>query len=193
MTAFAPVSPSVEVAFTGEVTSVTDPSGFLAGFVSVGDAVEGRFVYDETVPDDHAKTDLGRYRFAEPSCLITADAGTLVFASDRAATDMTIRLLNDKKNNVVKDQFEVRSVANRDVLPGIAVSAIDIQLVDETAAALSSDALFGQRPDAAAWNPTRTLVVTGADGWSVEAAIDLVTSADPVVIRRGSRKKFRRE
>jgi len=191
--ALAPASDLITIAFDGTVTVVTDPDGYLNGKVSVADVVAGLFVYDETASDEHKKTGLGRYRFSDPSCLVTVIAGRLVFASNPASTDMTIKLTNDKKKKVLIDQFEVQSASNYDVLPAVGVAGINILLVDETATALSSDALAGQRPDAFTWFPTSTLVVTGTDGWTVEAEINFNTASSPITIRRNTHKEFHQE
>jgi hypothetical protein len=175
----SPVPDMVIVEFEGTVTAVGDPAGDLEGRIGAGDPVSGLLVYDETVADLHQLADLGRYRFQGPQYGVAVGTGGLSFASHPNNTDITFRLTNDKKTSVVKDQFEVKSVGNREVLPGVGVAAIDILLVDETATALSSDALAGQRPDARAWEPTRTLTVTGVDGWTVEMQIELNRSAGP--------------
>ena len=191
--ALAPASDMITVEFDGTVKTVTDPTGYLEGNVGVGDPVIGLFVYDETSSDEHPKSDVGRYRFSESSCLVTVNAGPLEFTSDPASVDMTIKLTNDKKTKFLKDQFEVKSVSNRDVLPAVGVADINILLVDETATALSSDALVDQRPDAVTWNPTRTLVIVGVDGWTVEAEIEFTTQADPITMRRRTRDNFQQK
>lgn len=192
LTAVAAAPDFITIEFDGTVTAVTDPGGYLQGNVGAGDPLAGYFVYDETVPDDFAKPDVGRYRLTDPFCMVMVEAGLLVFASNSASTNITIKLTNDKKTNVVKDQFEVQSVSNLDALPAVGVAGISVLLVDETAAALSSDALAGQRPDAVAWLPTRTLVVNGVDGWTVEAEISFIASANPTSTRREARTDFHR-
>jgi hypothetical protein len=191
--ALAPAAELITVEFDGTVTVVTDPTGYLNGNVSVGDPVIGLFVYDETVSDEHAKPDVGRYRFSDPSCIVTVNAGLLLFASNSASVDMTIRLTNNKKTNVLKDQFEVKSTSNHDALPGVGVAGINILLVDETATALWSDALADQRPDAVTWLPTRTLVVAGVDGWTVETKIKFITPSDSTFGRRRAREEIRQQ
>jgi hypothetical protein len=176
----SPVPDMVTVKFEGTVTAVSDPGGDLLGRIGAGDPVSGLLVYDETAADLHQLADVGRYRFQGPQYGLAVGTGGLTFVSHPNNTDITVKLSNDKNTSVVKDQFEVKSVGNREVLPGVGVAAIDILLVDETATALSSDALAGQRPDASAWEPTRTLTVTGVDGWTVEAQVVLTGASGPV-------------
>ena len=186
----APASDLNTIEFNGTVTAVTDPDSYLTGEISVGDALFGQFVYDETAPDEHPKPDIGRYRFRESPCMVAVNAGQLLFASDPASVNITIKLLDDKKTSVLKDQYEVKSTSNRDALPGVGVVSIDILLEDETATALSGDALANQRPDAATWLPTRRLTITGIDGWTVEANIDLINPSDPTGQRRTAKKEI---
>jgi len=186
----APASDLVTIELNGTVTVVTDPGSYLNGEISVGDPLFGHFVYDETAPDEHHRPDVGRYRFDESQCTVVVSAGVLFFATDPASVDITINLLDNKKTNVLKDQYEVKSTSNRDALPGVGVVSIVILLVDETATALAGDALAGQRPDAVTWLPTRRLTITGVDGWTVEANIDLNASSDPTGQRRSAKEEF---
>ena len=193
LTGSPPAFDLITVELDGYVTAVTDPSGFLQQKTDAGDPIAGLFVYDESAADQHPQPDLGRYRFQEPRYTVSFKTGRLSFASDPAGVDITIKLTNDKKTSVVKDQYEVKSTGNKDVLPGVGVAAIDIVLVDESATALSSDAIAGQNPYAASWPSARTLTITGLDGWTVEAQVALVASTHPRTKPKGEIENFRRE
>jgi hypothetical protein len=173
------------------VTAVTDPAGELEGRVGVGEDIYGLFVYDETAPDEHPQPDVGRYRFREGPYVVGVKTDHLWFSSGRTGVDITIRLTNDKKTSAVRDQFEVKSTLNSDPLPGVGVASIDVLLVDDSATALSSDALAGQCPNAAAWIPTRTVTVTGADGWTIDARIELLAPSDPNSRRKKAEDQYR--
>ena len=191
--AAAPASELITIDFGGVVTAVTDPNGDLQNNVGIGAPVVGFFTYDQTVPDEHAKPGIGRYRFVGSQSMGVVTAGRLLFASDTASTNITIKVTNDKKTNVLKDQYEFKSTSNRDALPGVGVLSINILLVDETATALSSDALANQRPDEVTWFPTRTLVLTGVDGWTVEAKIEFIAPSDPMDQRAGTKENFQQK
>jgi hypothetical protein len=191
LTGSAPAFELITVEIDGNVMAVTDPSGYLQQKIGVGDPIAGVFVYDETVSDLHPQPDVGRYRFQDSQYMVRFKTGRLSFASDPANVDITIKLTNDKKTNVLKDQYEVKSTGNRDVLPAVGVATIDIVLVDESATALSSDALANQNPYAATWLTTRTLTIAGADGWTVEAQIDLVASSNLELKPKGDIENFR--
>jgi hypothetical protein len=191
--AAAPAAELITVEFNGVVTVVTDPNGDLQNNVGIGDPVVGLFTYDETIPDEHTKPDVGRYRFQGSQAMCVVTAGGLLFASDTTSTNITIKVTNDKKTNVLKDQYEFKSTSNHDALPGVGVLGINILLVDETAIALSSDALANQRPDEVTWFPTRTLVLTGVDGWIIEAEIELIDPSDSIDQRREAKKDFQQQ
>jgi hypothetical protein len=191
--AAVPASELITIEFDGVVTAVTDPNGDLQNNVGVGDPVVGLFTYDETVPDEHPQPGVGRYRFLGSQSMGVVTAGRLLFTSNTASTNITIKVTNDKKTSVVKDQYEFKSTSNRDVLPGVGVLDINILLVDETATALSSDALANQRPDEVTWLPTRTLVLTGVDGWTVQAEIELIAPSDSIDQRREAKKDFQQQ
>ena len=61
-TGSAPAIELITVELAGNVTAVTDPSGYLQQKIGVGDPVVGLFVYDETATD--TRLDAGR---AEPT------------------------------------------------------------------------------------------------------------------------------
>jgi len=193
LTGSAPAFELIAVEIDGNVTAVTDPSGYLQQKIGVGDPIVGLFVYDETASDQHPQPNVGRYRFQNPRYMVGFKTGRLSFASDPANVDITIKLTNDKKTNVLKDQYGVKSTGNRDVLQGVGVATIDILLVDESATALSSDSLANQNPYAATWLTTRTLTVTGVDGWTVEAQIELVASSNLYLKPKGDIENFRRK
>jgi len=193
-TGSAPAFDLITVEIDGNVTAVTDPSGYLQQKIGVGEPIAGVFVYDETTTDGDKKLDVGRYQFQEPQYMVRAKTGRLSFASDPSNVDITIKLTNDKKKKkAVQDKYEVKSKGNRDVLPGVGVKNIDILLVDDTAIALSSDSLANQNPHAATWPTTRTLKIKGVDGWTVEAQIDLVDSSNPTPRPKGDIVNFRRK
>jgi hypothetical protein len=171
--AAASLSGMVTIEFEATVTLVDDPALLLGASVAPGDGVSGTYVYNEFAPDQHHKSDIGRYQFDAAPCGIEVVINDLAFVTDPSSVDMTIRLLDDKKTKTTDDHYEVGSANNLPVLPGVGVADIDIELVDDTATALSSDELAGQRP-ATVWNPTHVLTITGDGGWTIEANIHLI-------------------
>jgi len=170
------------------VTGVADPTGVLAGSVAAGAPVQGEYFYDETVPDTHSQPGVGRYTFREPPSGVALLVGGLWFQSDSAAVNLTIKLQDDKKANTVTDTYELKSVSNLDVLPGVGVVSITISLEDPSATALGSDALLDAPKDLAAWT-SGGITVTGADGWTITAALTGATPGDEDAQSYGPRRK----
>jgi hypothetical protein len=178
------------IEFEATVTLLDDPAFQLGGSVGPGDGVSGAYVYYEFAADQHHKPDVGRYRFDAAPCGIEVVINDLAFVTDPSSVDMTIRLLNDRKTKTVNDHYEVSSANNLAVLPGVGVASIKIELVDGTAAALSSDELAGQRPGTV-WNPTHKLTIRGDDGWAIEATIHLI-DGQCSTFGPGSKSRFHR-
>lgn len=150
------------------VTSVTDPGNVLGGTIALYDAMTGVLEYDDSVADRHKKADSGRYVYGDGSTRIRCEVSGSVFESDANALNLTIRLLNDKRSNRVRDTFDADSKANLDLLPGVGVTGIALTLTDYSATALNDDMLFGLTISMADWTDG-VIVITGVDGWRIEA------------------------
>lgn len=180
--------PYVTMQVDALVTLVTDPQGVLGGAVSPGDVLGGQFVYDESVPDSHHKVDVGRYVFEAPPCGVSLSAGGLDFTSDSAAPAFTIKLLNNKTSSVVHDSYEAVSTVNADVVSGVAVGTIAIQLRDDTATAIDDDILAGLQLDVSDWT-SAMVVISGPDGWRIEAALGALDDGGVADERPGGGRK----
>ncbi len=165
---FATSTNYVTVLVIGRVVSVTDPTASLGGAVAVGDEVAGFYTYDKTAPDTDPDEQMGIYRFSSMPCRMLFEVRGLIFASDPAAIDMDIRLRNDKGKNP-KDQCDVNSQSNLQVLPGVDLTSIKLSLVDRTATALKSDALVVVQTSLADWPTQRDLEFTGPNGLVIVA------------------------
>ena len=158
----------VSVILTGRVVSVTDPTASLGGAVAVGDEVTGFYTFDKTVPDTDPSPEMGVYLFNSMPCRMWFEISGLAFASDPAAINMDIRLRNNKGKNP-KDQCDVNSLGNLQVVPGVDLTSIKLSLVDRTATALPSDALVDARTSLADWPTQRDLEFTGPNGLVIVA------------------------
>jgi len=160
----------VTVFVEATVTTVTDGNSSLGGAVSVGDAVKGFYVFDLNTPDSHASLTQGAYLFDSMPCRMSFQVSGLKFATHQGAVDMDIRLRNDQGGNA-RDTCDITSNNNVDVLPGVALASIAINLVDRGATALSSDELIQAQTDFADWPTQHALTFSGADGFSVVADV----------------------
>ena len=161
------------------VTLVNDPGSFLGGGVNVGDLVTGFYLYDEGAVDTKKNDPReGRYAFNSTPHGINLSVNGLPFNSDPNAVDMTIRLKNDDTRGspgIPKDSYEARSLSNTDVLPGVGVQDIRIELKDYTAAALASDELLGLFLDLGDWGTLSRVTLQGVDNWTIEADITIIS------------------
>jgi hypothetical protein len=178
----------VAVRVEAVVTDVADPNGVLAGAVAAGASVQGEYVYDETVPDVHSQPGVGRYVFRDPPAAVALVIGDLWFRSNTADVNLTIKLVDDKQSSTITDTYEVKSVSNLDVLPGVGVVNITISLEDTSATALGSDALLDAPKGLAPWTSAE-LTITGADGWTITAALTSATPGDEYPQSNGPRRK----
>lgn len=179
----APASAGVVmVDIEARVTAVTDPGSFLGGGIGVGDAVTGLCHYDEQAVDSKADPKTGKYVFRSAPYGINLQIAGLFFYSDPSSVDMTIHVRNDRtqgKPPGPKDLFDAQSKSNLDVLPGVGVRTIKIDLKDYTATAISSDALLGLAVDIDDWGSASVVTFKGVDGWTVNADITSMLRRDP--------------
>lgn len=167
-----------------QVTAVTDPGSFLGGGIRVGDAVTGLCHYDEEAVDSKADPKIGKYVFSSAPYGINLRINGLSFYSDPGSVNMTIRVRNDRtKGNPAgpKDLFDAVSKSNLDVLPGVGVKNIKIDLKDYMATALSSDILLGLVVDLDDWGSASVVTLKGVDGWTVQADITSISRRNPPV------------
>ena len=109
------------------------------------------------------------------------------FYSDPGSVNMTIRVRNDRtKGNPAgpKDLFDAVSKSNLEVLPGVGVKNIKIDLKDYMATALSSDILLGLVVDLDDWGSASVVTLKGVDGWTVKADITSISRRNPPVAPR---------
>ncbi|NIM19866.1 MAG: hypothetical protein GTO51_06435 [Candidatus Latescibacteria bacterium] len=175
------------------VTRVVDPDSYLNGAVEIGDEVNGYYLYDESAEDSHKKPDIGQYDFNLPPFGMEMLVNDLAFRSDTNSVAMSIRLRNNAASGK-RDTYRVTSSSNLDVLPGVGVFDILIVLEDNTATALTNDALSGIVVDLDDWRSKHTLTITGNDGWRIEADLASSSVGDPEAEEEdagGSKRKFR--
>ena len=81
----------ITVSVRATVVSVSDPGADLGGAVSVGDAVNGFYVFDQTVADTNVDPKIGLYPFLSMPNRMSFALSGLTFASDPAATAPDLR------------------------------------------------------------------------------------------------------
>jgi hypothetical protein len=136
------------VNITASVITLDDPGNALNGQVAIGQAVNGAYRYETTVPDQNPDPQYGEYPQSPAQGSVSFSAGALVFASDSAAPNWMYRVfVHGAYDAYYQDYFRVSSQANKPLMNGASVQNLDIDFSDYTGAALSSDVLFTAAPD----------------------------------------------
>ena len=132
----------VTVSFTGTVTSIDDPSGYIAG-AKVGDTFSGTVVYDTSLPPDVPGANPETYTYLHTTTPpfavplgITVNLDGHTFQSDGAGL-MQITVQNDLTTKPYPDVF----AAVADVGVGTTHTLAAFALGDATGTVLSSTAL----------------------------------------------------
>jgi hypothetical protein len=132
----------VPIAFTGEVTRVSETRNSLEGRINVGDMITGIYVYDSSTPDSDPSLHTGLYEHFLPPCGITLTAGGFVFTTDPTDVQFYVGVANDFFTIVgIHDAFTLRSYKNLPLSNGVEVYSIGLGFWDPSAGVLSSDAL----------------------------------------------------
>lgn len=177
----------VVVPYRARVTLVEDPNQVLGGQVRVGQELTGSYTYHVPASDSGPMPGVSTYAFAQPGEGITAYVNALAFASDPAATDFTIEILNDRQG---MDSFALtsRRIVGENLVTGIAVpaDAISWSLSDPRQLALADTILTALPPDLGQWSASDLLIVRLADpadpiavGWTIRARVEAVGNQSP--------------
>lgn len=149
----------VSIDITADVALVDDPFGVLAGQVTVGQAITGRYRYDSTVPDTNPLPTVGDYWQPAPYGLRVI-AGNLAFFTVRVNNSFLIELVNDH-GTPASDNYLLRSYNNHCNNLSIGVEHMAWQLDDPTLGALSSTVLPTTPPVLEDWQSIFGLTVEG--------------------------------
>jgi hypothetical protein len=99
--------------FTGEVTSVLDPTGFLEGGVSVGSPFHGTISFDLNTPDSHPDPTRGEYFSAIQAVLGDLDQ----FAYFGPVAGSAIVISTKRTPNSASISFQTSVLLNGEVAP----------------------------------------------------------------------------
>ena len=99
---------TVCIDITATVESVFDQSGVLAGVISQGDVITGRYVYDLTTEDTNSLPTVGDYFHTATPFGITLDAGGFLFRTDPNNVNFLVEIVNDH-GNPPSDNYLLRS------------------------------------------------------------------------------------
>lgn len=169
--AHAQTNQTICIDITAKVESVFDQSGVLAGVISEGDVITGRYVYDSTTADTNSLPTVGDYFHTTTPFGITLDAGGFIFRTDPNNVNFLIEIVNDH-GNPPSDNYLLRSYNNIFDLGSSTNNHISWQLDDPTLTALSSEALPTVPPVLADWQSVFGLTIESfSDGFFIRSHV----------------------
>lgn len=153
----------VPIAFTGEVTYVSEIRNSLEGRINVGDMITGIYVYDSSTTDSDPSLHTGLYEHFLPPCGITLTVGGFVFTTDPTDVQFSVKVRNDISTIAgTHDAFTLMSIKNLPLSNGLEVYYIELAIWDPSAGVLSSDALPTTAPVLDDWQTgSRDLIISG--------------------------------
>jgi hypothetical protein len=151
----------VQIEITGQVTSVDDRAGALAGKIKSGNTITGWYMYDSGTPDSNPLSTEGDYEHYVEPFGITLNISGFLFASNPGDVDFLIQVTNDSSS---KDSYVLNSTNNLPLSSGAAVSQISWQLNDYTTTALDNDTIPLGAPVLADWQRNNISIICGSSG-----------------------------
>jgi hypothetical protein len=174
---------AIRIDFEAVVTYVSNIlCGGCLSEVEVGDTIRGYYIYDTNVADSNPDPHTGRYEYSVPPNGIVAylDVGTdvFVFQTDTTAIDVVLTVGDSLTSGGLHDSYWYVSNNNVDESSSTGMGWIWINLVDNTATALSSDSLPSVSPNLGDWQTNYDLIIAGRDNeWVIWS--DLISISEP--------------
>lgn len=153
----------VTVNLSATVTSVFDAQGYLHGAIQRGTLVTGSYTFESTTPDSVPLDPLdGAYHCNSAPCGFTLSSGGFHFMTNPNNVDFTIYTANFSLDFLgfysLRNIFDVTAADPR--FPSDTLSSFIVwALRDDTARALTSDALPQGAPIPNAWDDVNNLVI----------------------------------
>ena len=156
------------------VDSVWDASNYLEGKIRPADTMTGTYTCDSDTPDSATEEWLGKYEYSQAPYGMILEVGDFRFETAPEDVDFIIYVSNDRLSPK-GDIYNIVSKSNLPLSNGTPVESIWWQLNDNTASALSSDALPTTFPFLNDWEAN----VLGIDAYRRYGISAHVTSAIP--------------
>ncbi len=148
------------VNFTAIVNLVDDPFMYIGHLIDVGDTLVGHYTYNSNTIDSDPSDYRGLYHHAiNPYGIIVYSDG-LVFGTNPDSVYFDIEIEDSVTSGGLHDAYEVWSYSNMQTI-SLDVERIIILLRDDTATALSSDALPTTAPILSSWPDNKRLSIYG--------------------------------
>ncbi len=176
----ASLATDVTISIEAEVITVDDPNNILAGQVTVGGIITGRYSYSTATEDSSELPTVGDYWHTSPPYGISLAAGELAFGTDPENVRLLVELVNDHGSPGV-DNYLLRSYNNLPLPDRTPVTHIAWQLDDRSMSALRSTELTALPPILADWTSVFGVTIEGGDPYSARFMIRArVTRAEVV-------------
>ena len=164
---WCPAAGALTVEFHGAVDGqgsfVVPPE--LAGVISIGDPVSGRFSYDPSTADSDPAPTLGLYVHRDPRFLLEVTLGGAHISTDPDDPELSIQILNDHPIGIAPngiDRFGVISRSQTAISPSAVVPGqLHFFLSDLTETALDTDQIPSTLPDLGPLPPDRHALAQG--------------------------------
>jgi hypothetical protein len=186
---YGAASGTVQVGLQAVVLNVFDPAGYVPDYIAPGDTLVGQYTYELDAVDVSPDPRIGGYQYAgAPNSLVVyADSGW-VFQTDETSVLIYFSIADSfVSHGVPYDGYLFRSQNNtgESRLNGrwLPMGLMQIELIDYTLQAMTSDSLPTAPPDLSAWPDERKLLITGDDfAWDISAEIISFTSLPPTAV-----------
>ncbi|MBN2137893.1 MAG: PEP-CTERM sorting domain-containing protein [Sedimentisphaerales bacterium] len=167
----------VIVQFTAEVTETDDPYYLLQGIINLGDTITGTYTYDTSAPDIYSDTWWARYEYDTPPSGISVRVDGFESRSDPDNTDFSIEIVNNAHAMGGSwDSFVLESENNLPFGSDLVIYELSLHFIDDSALAISSDALPVDAPEIAMWSQAQVWIRGGARQRSVAITGDLASA-----------------
>ncbi len=150
------------VYFTAIVDSVIDPRMYIGHLIEDGEFLTGNYIYESNAVDMDPSPYRGDYRYTTNPYGITIYSDNLVFGTDPDSISFGIIIEDSVISGGLHDAYIIWSNSNRKVI-GLPDDLIYSELRDNTATALSSDALPTIAPILNDWPNRNLLIIYGPD------------------------------
>ena len=137
----------IEIAITATVNYVEDEMNRLEGRIHVDDLITGTYTYESTTLDSNPDPGVGDYWHYSPPPGVLLTVGGFEFKTD--STNVELNMFT--RDNIPEDRYGFYSYNNLPLSNGTQVKSIYWFLVDDTATALSNDALPTTAPILGQW------------------------------------------
>jgi hypothetical protein len=154
----AGIQPAMGYLVTIQIEAVVDSvkddgpdDGYLDGQISPGYTITGWYTYESTTLDSNPSSHTGDYYHYSSPCGIFLTVGGFDFETDLSDVEFLLEMINDSTSGGLHDGYALISYHNLSLSNGSSVDHISWFLRDESATALSSDALLTTVPDLDVW------------------------------------------